>query len=208
MDIEKKTMKRLHRMTGAILGVFIVFHLSNHLIALGGVELHIQTMRLLRKIYRNPFIEPILLFSILLHIFSGIGLIWKTPKGNMWLTLQMLSGVYLAFFMLMHLGGVLGLGRLQLNVDTNFYFASTPLLTAPYKYLFIPYYSLAIISFFVHTAYILSRCKESAGPQQGYSGMTVPLIVAGVTVAILIVATMSGVFYDITIPEDYRKMFE
>jgi succinate dehydrogenase/fumarate reductase cytochrome b subunit len=208
MDIEKKVIRKLHRVTGVILGTFIVLHLSNHLIALGGIDLHIQTMNLLRKFYRNPFIEPVLLFSILLHIFSGIGLIWKTPKGNIWLTLQKVSGAYLAFFLFMHLSGVLGLGRFKLDVDTNFYFASTPLLTVPYKYLFIPYYALAVISFFVHSAYILSRRGGNKGLQEGCSALSMFLIVIGVGAAGLIVATMSGVFYDITIPENYSRMFE
>lgn len=201
-------MKRMHRVTGTILGAFIVLHLSNHLMALGGIDLHIQTMDLLRKFYRNPFIEPVLLLSVLVHICSGIGLIWKTPKGNIWLMLQKGSGAYLALFLLIHLSGVLGLGRYKLDVDTNFYFASTPLLTAPYKFLFAPYYSLAVISFFIHVAYIVSCYKGDAGPRPGYSGLTIPLILSGVLVASLIVAVMSGVFYDITIPVDYLGMFK
>ena len=177
----------------------------NHLTALGGADLHIDTMRFLRVIYRNPVIEPVLLIAIGLHILSGIGLIWIAPREGGGIRLQKLSGGYLAVFLMMHLGGGFFLGRIKLKVDTNFYFAATPLLTAPYQLLFIPYYSLAVVAVFAHGAYIWNRFRQ----QRGKRALPVtPFIVAGAVAGLLIVASLGGLFYEITVPAEYQTMFD
>lgn len=54
----------LHFLGGTILAGFVLLHLSNHLLSLAGTSAHIEAMELLRKIYRQPILETILLGTV------------------------------------------------------------------------------------------------------------------------------------------------
>ena len=49
--------KHLHRIGAVILVVFIFTHLSVHLFALAGPQAHINALKSVQWIYRNPFGE-------------------------------------------------------------------------------------------------------------------------------------------------------
>jgi hypothetical protein len=109
-------------------------------------------------VYRNVFIETLLLAAVLVQIITGL---WLFNKGRKWAStffekLQIWSGLYLAIFFLIHLSAVLG-GRWVLHLDTNFYFGVSGLNTFPFNLFFIPYYGLAVMSFFGHIAAIHQR---------------------------------------------------
>lgn len=62
---------------------------------------------------------------------------WKQRRGKVaWL--QALSGAYLAFFLMVHVGAVL-FGRTVLKLDTNFYYAAAGLYVPPFQFFFAPY---------------------------------------------------------------------
>jgi hypothetical protein len=110
-------------------------------------------MHVLRNVYRNPVMEICLLLAVGVQIMSGIKL-WIPKRKTVTSTfdkLQLWSGMYLAFFFIIHISAVLA-GRFLLQLDTNFYFGVAGLNTFPLSFFFIPYYSLAIFSFFVHGA--------------------------------------------------------
>jgi len=148
-------MKRVHHTSGLIITIFIILHLFNHLYSLFGIEAHLQMMDLLRLFYRNILIETILLLAILVQIISGITLFRKNRKTvvGFFEKLQIWSGLYLAFFLTFHLSAIF-IGRLILDLDTNFYFGAAGINTFPFYFFFIPYYGLAILSFFGHIAAI------------------------------------------------------
>ena len=106
-------MKRIHYTSGIIIALFIVLHLFNHLYSLFGIEAHLQMMDQLRLVYRNILIETILLLAILVQIISGITLFRKKRKTvvGFFEKLQIWSGLYLAFFLIIHLSAIL-VGRL------------------------------------------------------------------------------------------------
>jgi hypothetical protein len=109
------------------------------LLALSRVEVHIQFMQSFRHIYRNPFIEVLLLASVTFQAGSGVYFIrnrWGQRHG-FFERVQALSGGYLAFFLLVHVGAVL-FGRSVLNLDTNFYYAAAGMHVPPFQYYFVP----------------------------------------------------------------------
>ncbi|EPR68631.1 hypothetical protein ADICYQ_2328 [Cyclobacterium qasimii M12-11B] len=112
----------------------------------------------LRIIYRNVIAETILLVTVATQIVSGIKLFLKKRKTkyDLFEKLQIWTGLYLAIFLVFHLSAVL-FGRLVLELDTNFYFGVTGLNTFPLNLFFIPYYGLAIISFFGHISAVHSK---------------------------------------------------
>ena len=146
-------MKLIHYYTGLTLSVFIGFHLLNHLLILHSEALHIRFMKSARKIYRTRFVESLLLTAVLLQVISGITLVvmkWNKVE-NYFDRIQITSGLYLSFFLINHVIAVLR-GRYKLKVDTNLYYGAGVMNMWPQKLFFIPYYSVAIVSFFFHVA--------------------------------------------------------
>ncbi len=148
-------MKRLHYFSGLTTALFVGLHLFNHLVSLWGPEAHINLMETLRLVYRNPIVETILLMAVVLQIVTGLRLFFSKRKtvSTFYEKLQIRSGLYLAFFLVMHVAAVLT-GRYILNLDTNFYFGVAGLNTFPLYLFFVPYYGLAVLAFFAHLAAI------------------------------------------------------
>jgi len=115
----------------------------------------------LRVVYRNIIAETILLFAVVIQFFSGIKLFLTKRKTvtNFYDKLQIWTGLYIAFFLLIHLSAVLS-GKLILNLDTNFYFGVAGLNIFPLNLFFIPYYGLAIISFFGHISAVHKKKRK------------------------------------------------
>ena len=201
------TIKKLHYFSGITLSIFIVLHLSNHLYSLLGANAHIEMMNELRVIYRNFIAEGILLLAVSIQIVSGIKLFLKKRKteSNFWERVQSWTGIYLAFFLLFHLSAVFG-GRLILNLDTNFYFGVAGLNTFPFNLFFIPYYGLAIISFFGHISAIHSvKMKNSLlgiePIKQSYA-----ILIVGIILTFIILYGLTNGFNGVEIPSEYDIM--
>ncbi len=198
-------MKRVHYISGITITLFIVLHLFNHAYGLLGPAHHISMMDSLRLIYRNPVSELILLIAVFTQIYSGIKLVIPRRKAKLpfFGRLQVWSGLYLAFFLLMHVSAVFG-ARFILQLDTNIYFGAIGILTFPFNLFFIPYYTLAIMAFFGHIAAIhqqkMKRQFLGRTPsQQAYIILFIGLVITFIT------------FYGITnglqgfsFPEEYQ----
>jgi succinate dehydrogenase/fumarate reductase cytochrome b subunit len=202
-------LHKLHRTSAFIIGAYVAVHLFNHGLALRSVEAHIQFMESFRHIYRNPFVEVLLLACVTFQIGSGIYFIknrWGQRHGFFG-RVQALSGGYLAFFLLVHVGAVL-FGRAALDLDTNFYYAAAGMHVPPFQYYFVPYYFLAVVAIFGHIAcavHWLTRDNLSEATRN-YFGYT--SLVVGVVAATLIVAAFAGAFYNIKVPQEYRATYQ
>ena len=186
-------MKLIHYYTGLTLSVFIGFHLLNHLLILGSEALHIRFMRSARRIYRNKVVESFLLLAVLLQVISGVTLvIMKWNKvANFFDALQIGSGLYLSFFLLNHVIAVLR-GRYILKMDTNLYYGAGVMNMWPKKLFFIPYYSLAILSFFVHVACVHRLKMERIAGLSVATKQSFVIMGAGVLITFLVISKMSN----------------
>lgn len=191
-------LNQVHRISGIVLSVFIGIHFMNHLAALGGPEVHIKIMEALRKAYRTPLIEFFLLLAVAIQIISGSRLIFRNKfwAANGFDKLQILSGFYLALFLLYHTGVVL-VARTFWQVDTNFYFAAHGPANFPACLFFIPYYSLSIMAVFVHIACVhRSKVLTSLGNTNA-DRVAYIIMAIGLVVLALIMFTFSGGLYPI-----------
>lgn len=198
-------IKSLHYFSGLTISIFVGIHLFNHLCSIFGIEQHMETMNVLRKIYRHMICESILLLAVIIQIISGLSLfrsLRKTTFSN-FEKLQILSGLYLAFFLTIHVSAVM-IGRFYLHLDTNFYFGAAGINTFPANIFFIPYYTFAILSFFAHIAAIhykkmqihflyLSPAKQSKG-----------ILIIGALTTILVFYGFTNHFQDIRLPKEYN----
>ena len=199
---------KLHRLSACLMGGFIAVHLANHLVALGGIDDHIAFMESFRKIYRLRVVELLLLSCVLFQILSGLIFIkrrWGKRQG-FYDRLQSISGGYLAFFLLNHVGAVL-LGRAFFKLDTNFYFAAAGIHITPFQFFFIPYYFLAVVAVFSHLAcashwLLRDSLTLKVRDQFGYG-----IITTGILAALVIVLALAGGFYPVDIPTQYEAIY-
>lgn len=145
-------IKKIHYVSGVTLSVFIAMHLANHLTALvGGPEMHLEWMDVFRKVYRHPVIETVLFLAVVFQITTGIRLLFVKKERAFAQKIQIYSGLYLSFFLIVHVAAVLS-GRYVEHLDTNFYYAGVGLNTFPGVFIFIPYYFLSVVAITLHVA--------------------------------------------------------
>jgi succinate dehydrogenase/fumarate reductase cytochrome b subunit len=200
-------MKRLHYISGVTITVFIGLHLLNHFLSVFGEEVHIKFMDQLRVVYRNVFIESILFVTVLIQIISGLKLFISKRKSlvTYFDKLQVWTGLYLAFFLLIHVSAVLS-GRYLLSLDTNFYFGVAGLNTSPFNLFFFPYYGLAIISFFGHIAAVhYQKMKKN------FIGLSVKqqskiIFFIGIVFTVITFYGLTNGFSGVKIPEEYNVL--
>jgi succinate dehydrogenase/fumarate reductase cytochrome b subunit len=203
------TLKKIHRLSGIIIASFLLLHLTNHLFALGGAELHITVMNLFRYVYRFLPIEILLLICVIFQVISGVTLVFKKRflKQPFYVIIQIVSGLYLSFFMIYHVRAVM-LGRHQWNVETDFYFAAGVANNYPSKLFFIPYYTLSLICVFAHIACVhyikrienvnnMNNTINASISIRKYKKETAVICIAGAVITFLIMIAFSGVLFDI-----------
>ena len=142
-----------HGIAALPLIAFAMAHLVNHLCGLAGGAAHLAVMRALRYVYRDRYVEPVLLASIAVVGISGLTLVARrlarctTPIE----TLQGAAGAYLSLFFASHLTAVLrARGR---GIDTDWHWLTgSDLLHDPWNARLVPYYALAVIALAVHLA--------------------------------------------------------
>jgi hypothetical protein len=92
----------------AILILFIIPHLGNHLTGIVSGSDHIGVMKLVRLVYRNSVIEPLLLTLIGFQIMSGFVLVRRrlSRANDVFGTLQTMTGIYVGCYFLGHMTAV------------------------------------------------------------------------------------------------------
>ena len=194
----------LHRITGMIIATFVVMHLANHVMALAGPAAHIALMETLRKIYRHPVLEGILLLAVATQITTGVVQVRRTKARQLgtWQNIQRWSGLYLVFFFAIHLSAVFA-GRNILGLDTNLYFGVAGMNTFPFNLFFVPYYALAVTSFFLHIASI--HAKKMTTLILGLTPEQQARVIAafGVVLTVVLLYGLTGGFRGLEIPDAY-----
>ncbi|PIQ48398.1 MAG: hypothetical protein COW03_10250 [Cytophagales bacterium CG12_big_fil_rev_8_21_14_0_65_40_12] len=199
--------KRVHFISGLTISIFIGLHLFNHFWSILGVEKHIELMTSLRPFYRNIFVETILLLAVAIQIFSGLKLFIakRTSVETFFEKLHIWTGLYLAVFFVIHLSAVLG-GRLYLHLDTNFYFGVAGLNNFPTNLFFIPYYALAILSFFGHIAAIHSKKMRQNFLGFTPNGQSKLILAFGIVLTLVIFYGLTNHFKGVEIPTEYNLL--
>jgi hypothetical protein len=103
----------------AILAVFLLMHLGNHLVGLWSGAAHIRIMDVVRRVYRNPVMEPVLVGLILFQIASGVLLLRRrmAGPGDLFGVIQALTGFYVAVYFVGHV--IAAFSARMAGTDTN-----------------------------------------------------------------------------------------
>jgi hypothetical protein len=204
--MKRPTLRAAHAISGCVIAVFAVLHLTNHLMALSGIDAHLAFMEAARAYYRHPAAETVLLACVLFQCASGLWFLvrdWRSRRGvRAWL--QAGSGAYLAFFLLVHVGAVMT-GRHALGLDTNFHFAAAGMHVSPFRAFFVPYYWLATFALLIHLGCALSWRVPQRTLFVG-AAIAGPAVL-GIVVATLITASLAGHFYPVEVPAPYLQTY-
>lgn len=196
-------LNKAHRITALILSLFLAQHLGAHLLAAFGPELHIGLLNAARALYRLWVVEAALIAALLAQVVMGLMLLWRRWRRGVtgfWGWAQVISGAYLAFFILNHTGAALT-ARWFTGLDTNFYWAASTLALPPLSYAFAIYYTAAVTALGAHIGAALYFA--------GRVGAARAALVAGFVTGAAIIAIFSGALYDIALPsayQDYAQM--
>lgn len=199
------SIKKIHTISGLIIAIFIGLHLCNHVCSIWGSDKHIEIMNTLRYFYRNAVLETILLFAVFVQIISGLKLFITNRKlaTTKFEKLHIWTGLYLAIFFLIHLTAVLA-GRYILHLDTNFYFGVAGLNTFPFNLFFIPYYGLAIFSFFGHIAAVHNQKMKQAIFNVSPKRQSIAILIFGLFLTLIILYGLTNQFKGVEIPKEYN----
>lgn len=104
----------VHRLSALVITVFALTHVGNQLVAFVSLSSYAEALNILRRAYQQPVVEAILMASVAMQIATGAAIgMKKVRAGAVTENLQVVSGWYLALFLLTHVfAGLLLNGRL------------------------------------------------------------------------------------------------
>ena len=146
-----------HGVVAALVLVYVLFHLANHLFGLVGPAAHAAVMRWGRRLYRAPAAEVLLVGLLLCQVALGGWLAWRWSRRGMdrHRAFQLASGVYLGFFVLTHMNSALVSARALHGIATDWAWASgapTGLLRDAWSIRLVPHYALGVFFVLAHLA--------------------------------------------------------
>jgi hypothetical protein len=152
-----ETARVVHGVIAAAVLAFIAFHLVNHLFGLLGPQAHAAVMTVGRKLYRLPAVEAMLVVLLLLQLSLGAWLAWRWSRQSMdgYRAVQVVTGVYLGFFVLTHMNSALVSARLLQGMVTDWAWASGAprgLLHDAWNIRLLPHYTLGVFCALAHLA--------------------------------------------------------
>jgi hypothetical protein len=187
-----------HGAVAALVLVYVLFHLANHLMGLVGPDAHAAVMKLGRKAYRARAVEPLLVGFLLFQVASGGWLAWRWSAGRLepHRMFQVASGVYLWFFILTHMNSALVSARLIQGTDTNWAWASGApdgLIRDAWNIRLLPHYALGVFFVLSHLASGLRGVALAHGLAPAVANRIWAVGVAGsALVSAIIVAGLCG----------------
>jgi hypothetical protein len=201
------TLRKFHALSAILIAAFACLHIANHLVGLSGAAEHIAYMEQARSIYRIPLVELALLGCVAFQIASGLTFVmrgWGRRHGLVpWL--QAISGAYLSFFLVIHVGAVLA-GRGLLGLDTNFYFAAAGFHVTPFQFFFAPYYFLAVVALFTHLG-CAAYWRAQDRPRAARVLVVAVPVVVGTVASLLIVLSLAGALFPLQVPAEYKSTY-
>ena len=189
----------VHGLTAAVLCLYVLFHLGNHLFGLIGPEAHATVMKIGRAVYRAVAVEPLLVGAMLFQIATGLYLAWRWSAAahDFHRTFQVASGAYLSLFILGHMNSVFIYARSFLGIPTDWNFAigaPTGLIHDAWNIRLLPHYALGVFFVLSHIASGLRVVLIAHGvDRRNADRLWMTCVAMSIVVAAAIIAGMCGV---------------
>jgi hypothetical protein len=181
----------------AILLLFVGPHIGNHLAGFWNGSVHIEIMKAARHVYRDDFVQPILLALIGFQILSGIVLVRSKMRmpSDIFGTVQTMCGVYIGVYFLAHMTAVFA--ARDAGTDTNWTWLTRPnnsMLVSLSNLRLIAHYWVGPIAIVAHVATGLRAVllQHDTSPATA-NRLALALVAAGVVAASLILVALLNV---------------
>lgn len=187
-----------HGIVASLIAIFVLFHLSNHVLGLLGPAPHAQVMEIGRTVYRSGWIEPILLGLLLVQIALGLLLAvrWSAPRADWYRVVQVGSGMYVAVFLITHLNSALISARLIHGVETDWAWASGApegLVHDSWNIRLLPHYAFGAFFVLAHLTTGLRHVLIAHGmPEAVANNLWRAGLAVGVAVSAVIIGALVG----------------
>jgi hypothetical protein len=184
----------IHGLSAAILSLYVLFHIANHLFGLISQDEHAAVMKIGRVVYRSDLGEPLLVAAMLFQIGNGLYLAWRWSAApqSFHRTYQVASGAYLSLFILGHMNSVFIYARSFLGIPTDWNFAigaPTGLIHDAWNIRLLPHYALSVFFVLSHIAsglrvvLINHRVAQRTADRIWVAGVALSTIVAAAIIA-------------------------
>jgi len=180
-----------------ILLLLIGPHIVNHAAGLWNGPVHIAIMDVLRRVYRNDIVQPVLLALIGFQILSGTALVrWRMRMPSDFLgTVQTMSAVFVGVYFLAHMTAVFA--TRHTGTDTNWIWLTRPndsMLVSLSNLRLIAHYWVGPIAIVAHVAcglrmVLLQRDTSPAAANR----LVLALITVGVVASSVILVALLNV---------------
>ena len=193
-----RRLRFVHGAAGAVILLFIAFHLTNHLLGLFGPGVHARMMTMGRAVYRSETVEPMLVALLLFQVIGGIKMAWRWSNRSLAFAdaIQVGSGAYLAAFILTHLNSALVSARWDHGIQTDWAWATGApdgLLVDAWNIRLLPHYTLGVFFLITHLFCGLRTIFLAHGVRQELADRTLALgLTCGGGVSLLIAAALCG----------------
>jgi hypothetical protein len=183
----------------AILVIFLLAHIFNHVAGFWSPTAHISVMTVFRNLYRNDVVQPILLALFAVQLVSGYLVLRRySTKRRDWIgCLLASSGAYLAVFIPSHASAVFIVGRATMKADTNWWWltgAPFGMLADAWSVRLIPHYSLAMFLVVAHLSGGLRTVLVAHGVcERTANRLAVVLVLLGAIGALMTISGLLGV---------------
>jgi hypothetical protein len=140
-----------------IIAIFLALHLANHLTFILGPDTYRAFMKAVRHVYRQEFVQPLLVALFLFQVGSGVYLATHSDVRPMdrFRTFQIASGIFLAAYVLGHMNSVFVFARLYLGINSDWAFATgapSGLIKDAWNIRLVPHYGLGVFFVLSHLA--------------------------------------------------------
>ncbi len=147
--ISDHRLAKVQAATGVAFATFLLAHLVNTWLAVGGPILYDGVQAALRAVYQFFVLEVLLMASLVAHAAIGVLRIRRRPRGSLtprsrW---HRYAGIFLLVFVFGHIAAVRGP---SLVLDVYPQFSGLSFTMAAFPWFFYPYYTLLATAGFFH----------------------------------------------------------
>lgn len=154
---EPTRWRLVHGATAAVIVLYIAFHLVNHLFFLATPATYDAVQKIGEAVYRNAYVQPLLVMLLLLQTVTGMRLFWRwsARRGDFYRAVQLATGMYLAVYIVGHMDSVFVYARSYLAIPSDWAFATgapAGMIRDAWNIRLLPHYFFGVWFVLVHLA--------------------------------------------------------
>lgn len=181
----------VHRISALVLSVFVLAHVINQALAFFSVSSYVAMRSVMRVASQQPALYTLIVGAVVIQIATGAAVgVKKVRAGAAGRNLQVVSGWYLAAFLLMHVFSGLLLSQPQATATP---FNQFDLLAGPRSTAQLPYLVLGVAAFLFHVGIYARLAALAYLAEASVRRLSYAAVVVGTTVVVTVGLALCGI---------------